>query len=518
MKWIVLGERDGKIRLTSKDGERNAILPKGSYLTAEDNGNKFILRVDDSKQIEPYSPSPLIADMNLSGVFADRQCKNEIIAYRVKDEIERDDGMIDFIPPLTEAKRSTQEEVDLALGMSEGGPKVFMATVQSNQNRILRDESGKHITASLPEDMFFHQMMIFGKTGSGKTVAMKYLAQYFTEVMEGAVLAINVKDVDFLMMDKPSDITNDKIKSEWETLGEYPRGISNLTMYMPANRNFDKIKGINKEFCKKITLSVNDIDPEALTGLLQGISDKGTMSLPGIFRFWRTNKRKNDESFSGFVKYFNDMGESKNFNTLNDRGDQNNITVHSSTYENIRRSIDKASEFFDNEDSISLDSDHILESGKMSILDFSGDKGPRFGSILLRDLLRKIVNKKDSLESNVPILIVIDEVHQFYGSDSAKDALTDLDTICRTGRSKKIGIIFASQSFNDIPQGLSSVINTQISFKTDVGTLKNIGVRGTTQDEMEGLETGFAFASIHGLPQVKILKFPLSLAGVVKNE
>ena len=41
--------------------------------------------------------------------------------------------------------------------------------------------TGNYITARLPEDMFFHQMMVCGKTGSGKTVALKYLAQYFTE-------------------------------------------------------------------------------------------------------------------------------------------------------------------------------------------------------------------------------------------------------------------------------------------------------------------------------------------------
>ncbi len=50
--------------------------------------------------------------------------------------------------------------------------------------------------------MFFHQMMVCGKTGSGKTVALKYLAQYFTETVEGAVLAVNVKDVDFLRIDQ----------------------------------------------------------------------------------------------------------------------------------------------------------------------------------------------------------------------------------------------------------------------------------------------------------------------------
>lgn len=516
MRWIVRGEENGKILLTSKAGDNSAILPKGSYLTAEHEGNKFILRVDDSTQTEPYSPSPLITDMDLSGLNADRQCKNNIVAYRVKDENERDDGLIDFIPPLTEARRASQEEVDLALGMNEKGPKVFIATVQANQNRILRDEVGRHITANLPEDMFFYQMLICGKTGSGKTVSMKYLAHYFAEEMGGAVLAINVKDIDFLTMDKPSNVISDSIRSEWDTLGVDPKGVNNLTMYMPANRNFERIPAINKDLCERITLSVDDIDPVALTGLLQGISDKGAMNLPGVFRYWRNNRKK-DEGFIHFVRYFNDNRDGKYFKTLNERGDQGDTKIHSATFDNISRSLDSANEFFDNENSISLGYSNILQHGKISVLDFSGDKGPQFGAILLRDLLKKIVDIKDRQSSNIPVLIIIDEVHQFYGSDSSREALSDLDTICRTGRSKEIGIIFASQSLSDIPQGLSSVINTQISFKTDVNTLRNIGVKAT-QDEMEGLGTGYAFASIHDLPQLKIIKFPLSISGVVKNE
>jgi DNA helicase HerA-like ATPase len=516
MKWIVLGESNGKIRLTSKGGRKNAILPKGSYLTAEYDNRKFILRVDESRQVEPYSPSPLVVDMDLTGLMADRQCKNEIIAYRVKDTVERDDGLIDFIPPLTEARRSTQEEIDLAMGMVEDGPKVFVATIQSNQNRILKDESGKHITAKLPEDAFFHQMLICGKTGSGKTVAMKYLAQYFCEKLEGAVLAINVKDVDFLMMDKPSDVADEKILSEWETLEEKPQGVNNLTMYMPANRRFEHIKNLNTDLCQKITLDVNEIEPQSLVGLLQGITDKASMNLPDIFRSWRRSS-KGERTFSGFVNYFNGESERKEFATLSDRGEEGWVKLHASTYDSISRSLNSAIDFFDNPDAISLNQRNILESGKMSILDFSGDKGPKFGSVLLRDLLKKIVDEKDSNPQAPSILIIIDEVHQFYNTDSTREALSDLDTICRTGRSKRIGIIFASQSINDIPAGLPSVINTQIFFKTDASTLKNIGVKAS-QDEIEGLDKGFALTSIHGLPQLKVVKFPLSLAGVVKNE
>ena len=520
MKWTVIGEKDGKIKLVSKDGT-NGILPKGSFLTIEENNEEkepgFILRVDDSKQIEPYSPSPLIVDMDLSGLTADKNCKNEITAYRIKDVTERSDGMVDFIPPQSIARRSTQKEIDLALNMEQDGPRVFVATIHSNQNRVLKDENGNHITANLPKDMFFHQLLVCGKTGSGKTVAMKYLAQYFIEKMKGAVLAINVKDVDFLMMDSPSVTEDREVWLEWRTLGETGRGVENLTMYIPANRNIAQIEKINHRLCKSITLDVGAIQPEALMGLLQGISERGALSLPGIFRYWReTAKKQKSYKFAEFVRYFNSNSDSREFNTLSDRGEEGYEKLHSQTFDNISRSLNSAVDFFDNENAIALTHKEILEYGKMSILDFSGDKGPRFGSILLRDLLKKIVDAKDALASDVPILIIIDEVHLFYGTESTKEALSDLDTICRTGRSKKIGVIFASQNLSDIPTGLSSVINTQIFFKTDAQSLKQTGVRASIE-ELEGLKKGFAVASIHDLPQLKILKFPLSFCGVVNK-
>jgi len=92
MAWIVIGEDNGKIKLVSKTHSKNeqpGILPKGSFLTIDntDTGSKFILRVDDSIQYEPYSPSPLIVDMDLSGLMGDIKCQNIIKAYRVKTSI-----------------------------------------------------------------------------------------------------------------------------------------------------------------------------------------------------------------------------------------------------------------------------------------------------------------------------------------------------------------------------------------------------------------------------------------------
>lgn len=517
MKWVVLGEKNGKINLVSKS-EVSGMLPKGAFLTIDEESNKFVLRVEDSYQLEPYSPSPLIIDMDLSPLQQDRVCKNIISAFRVYNFSNRSDGLIDYIKPQSVARLANQEEIDAAVGNIYNGPKVFVATIQYNQNQLLKDEKGKFLTVQLPDEMFFHQILICGKTGSGKTVAIKYLSQYFVEEFNGAVLAINVKDVDLLKMDKPSQTNNEMIKKEWENLGKEPSGLSNYMVYYPANTTISPTKRVTPHITQAITLDVQTIEPESLTGLLQNISDIGAMNFPNIFRYWQEEHRRENQrgnfTFSDFVQYFrNGENDNYSFDSLNFRGEETSVRLHRGTFDNIIRNLDVALQFFDNEDASVLQADDILQNGKMSVIDVSDKNGIQFGSIILRDLLHKIVNEKREQRSEVPILIVIDEVHMFYDTNASYEALGDLDTICRTGRSQQIGVIFSSQNPQDMPKGLSSVINTKIFFKSDSGQVKTTGVSIHPQ-ELESLKKGFAIVNIHELSQVKIVKFPLALAGV----
>ncbi len=517
MSWIVIGEEKGKIKLVSKSVV-TGLLPKGSYLTIEGETSKFILRVDGSQQSESYSPSPLIIDMDLSPLKQDQKCQNIVLAHRVKDLAKRTDGFIDYIRPQSVARRSTQEEIDMALGGSENkGPPVFMGTVYSGENQILKDENGKLIKTNLPEDMFYHQMFICGKTGSGKTVATKYLSQYFVEQMEGAALVINVKERDFLSLDKPSKTSKLSNEEEWKSIAQEPHGVANYTIYYPSTSKIEDTEEISKEVCKKITLNVSEIEPEALTGIIQNISDMGAQYLPDIFRYWKekeTDTSREESKFKDFVEYFKECGDRREFNTLNSRGDESVLPLHKGTYDSILRNLNNVMVYFDDNNAESISEKDILQKGKISVINVV--PSPLFGSILLRDLLRRIVKAKGNKESNVPILIVIDEVHTFYNSNASIEALGDLDTICRTGRSNKIGVVFSSQNPMDMPSGLSSVINTKIFFKSDQSSLKNHGITAT-YEELEGLKKGFAFASIYDLPQLKILKFPLSLAGVLEK-
>ena len=519
MSWIVLGEEKGKVKLVSKSVV-TGILPKGSYLTIEEGKTIYILRVDNSSQSQPYSPSPMIADMDLTPLKQDQKCQNVIYATRIKNLSERTDGLIDYIRPQSIARRSNQEEIDLAISSNNKGPRIFPATVYASENQHLTDENGKFVSICLFEDMYYHQILICGKTGTGKTVAAKRLSQYFVENLGGCVLAINVKEADFLRMNNASKTTNPLVLKEWAHLNEEPHGIENNIIYYPASSDIAATKKVDITRCKKITLDVQKIDPESLIGLLHGISDKASQNLPNIFRYWQNAKREpinpKDFTFMDFVNYFNEADQ-REFSTLNIRGDSSIIKLHPGTYDNIQRNLDRATEFFDNKEADTINESDILVPGKMSVIDVANKNGIQFGSILLRDLLNKIVSAKSRREYDVPILIIIDEVHQFYNNETATEALGDLDTICRTGRSMKIGVLFSSQNPGDIPKGLSSVINTKIFFKSDKNEAKKHGIN-ITNEEMESLKKGYACCIIYDMSQLKIIKFPLSNAGVFEGE
>lgn len=519
MAWIVIGEKDGFVLLVSKSNE-DGLLPKGSFLTAQQDDVKFILRVDKSNQTDPYMPSPLIVDMDLSGLIQDQKCQNVIYAFRVMDLSLRTDGKIDFIKPQTIARRSTQEEINQAMDNDNAkGAKVFMGTIHSGKNQLLVDDSGNFITAHLPEDMFYHQTLICGKTGSGKTVATKYLAQYFVQDMvePGAVLAINVKEADFLKMDKESEVKTPSALREWEVLNASAKGIRNYSIYYPANTTMAEYErqGVDLQRCQPITLSVKSIDPEALTGLLRGITEAGAQSLPDIFRYWQNNDMGDNDRFVDFIAWFKEQFDSDktNMQSLNRRGDEMSVNMHPSTGNSLQRILRHAAEYFDNTNALEVTADDILQRGKMSVIHVKDEM--EFGAIVLRHLLNKIEDAKSKRKSTIPVLIIIDEVHNFYNNDAASETLGKLDKICRQGRSTEIGVIFSSQNPNDIPRGLESVINTKIFFKSD--HISSKVARKITQDEVESLKQGYAVATIHELSQLKILKFPISFAGVFEK-
>ena len=520
--WIVTGTENELVKLVSSKAV-DGLLPVGSYLTVVDDTKvKHILFIEKSFQKSLFEPSPLIVDAELPLLKQDQECKNIILAREIRQFPLRPDGMFSFIKPNETARRTTQQEIDEVFTSKEGYP-VFLATSFLTQNSSLRDDSGRLLFVRIPFDSLYLQTMICGQTGSGKTVAMKYLIEQFLTHEKGAVLAINVKGIDLLTMDQATVVKKEKLKKqtqeEWDALGASTEDLGEFNIYVPASKQKHK-EGVTRERVRSITLRTRDLEPNSLLGVLQNITDRAAEALPSIFRCWKEKAHGETITFRNFISWFRERATKENqymFSTISQAGEESEVPLHPGTCSAILRSLESAIDFFDSQEAecLAIREDHIMVPGKLSVIDLSNKDTIIFGAVLLRHLLSKIYESKAALGQyeDVPVLIVIDEVHHFYGSGASVQALEELNAIARMGRSEKIGVIFASQNPEDLPSGLTSIVNTRIFFRS----LGNVGRKFDIKEfsiELSSLENGFAAISSVALPQVRFVKFPISMRGV----
>jgi DNA helicase HerA-like ATPase len=523
--WIVTGAKGDQISLVSgKDSEE--ILPIGSYLTVKgSDGVNHILRVEKSEQVSLFEPSPLIVDTDLPIMTQDQECKNVVLATRIRQS-EAPNGRYVFIKPQEKAIKSTQEEIDEIFTAKNGFP-VFLATHFLSQDKPLRDESNKSIYVKVPFDSLYLQTMICGQTGSGKTVAMKYLIEQFLQNEKGAVLAINVKGDDLLTMDQPTVFVQkpnlkEQSEEEWKTLGLSSPEMNKFAIYAPASKEKPK-NTVNQENVHLITLKTADLEPNSLLAILETgshVTERAAESLPDIFRAWKENVNGEIKTFRNFINYFKTFGNKDHnftFPTLKPSGEEGDAPLHQGTIRAILQSLESVSNFFDSKENKSwaISETNILIPGKLSVIDLSSKDTTIFGAVLLRHLLSKIYEAKTSRTeyNDVPVLIIIDEVHQFYRSGASTQALEELNAIARMGRSSRIGVVFASQTPEDLPTGLTAIVNTRIFFRSLGATGRKFDVKNLSV-ELSSLSDGYAAMSSVALPQVRFVKFPISQMGV----
>lgn len=299
IKYILIEERNNKYTLISKRGAVGGILPIGSFLTIELPDSDIILYVVDSGQTEVFTPSFLLADLDLTTYESDQECKNRIEAIRIHDTSTRQDGLIDYIKPQSIARLSTIYEIQSAVSSATKGVSLFPATFYNNKSMKVRTSENKHAVINVPFETFWHQIQITGKTGSGKTVATKYLANNFISnkvdgVHYGSVLAINVKDIDFLQMNLATTIQNEEVLQEWNELNIVPEGCQNYEIfYNGYNKKQNLLSmGLNDaDILTPITLSATSIDPNSLLGIIQNLTNLGAEILPDVFRNWQLAKQ-----------------------------------------------------------------------------------------------------------------------------------------------------------------------------------------------------------------------------------
>ncbi|WP_061951665.1 hypothetical protein [Acidiplasma cupricumulans] len=164
---ITLGEEGGKIKLISKESDNDGILPYGSYITVEDEDKKFILRVEESAQINSFSVSPMLADMDIKPLLQDQKVRNIVLAVRIKEIPQREDGLSSYIKPMLFARRSNQEEIDYIMNNNKGIP-VFLSAMYAYDSQIIKDENKNPILVNIPEKFFFIKLLLLGQQDLAK--------------------------------------------------------------------------------------------------------------------------------------------------------------------------------------------------------------------------------------------------------------------------------------------------------------------------------------------------------------
>ena len=186
------------------------------------------------------------------------------------------------------------------------------------------------------------------------------------------------------------------------------------------------------------------------------------------------------------------------------------MKLPTTTRNSIHRKLYGVSKFFDSPIANPINPEEVLKAGKITAIDLVDSI--EFGSVLLNQLLIGVLDAKNKDQHLPPILFLIDEVHKFYGTNSSKESLAILDNICRVGRSKRIGIVFASQEPSDIPKGLENVTNSKFYFKSPSHPS---GARDlASKAEVANLKPGYCVAQVHNVPNLTCMKFPLAPSGV----
>ena len=528
-QWTVYkSTKGGDVQLISNKNVEG-ILPVGSYLTVLDKQDTptYILQIIASDQSEPYNPSPILIDTlaeKTQRMVPDQKCQNIVTAKRVKQLSKRSSNLIGYIPPQQYARKSTQEEINKVFENKKGVP-LFPAGVYGNVCETLLDDKDLIYKIFLDDEFYFEQSLVFGKTGSGKTVALKYLIQYFIDVIGGAVLVANVKREDLLTM---TEVTTKNIENrdlEWKSLAEIkdkeradfcsgPHGIVNSQLFYPKTaKEYRRSSAVLKQKPQPISLSIENLEPESISGVLLDMGEgAATIDICDFFRYWQDEEQKPGES----IKAFRDFLENEyQTNKKIPKKDVNGVIdsqgkIHPSTFSKIIHRLGQVFGFFDVPKTVNLTVENILQKKTLTVIDLYGEE--LFGAILLQDILQKIQKSKPEFPE-VPILIVIDEVHKFYNSQSSVQALESINRFVREGRSSEIGVILASQNPRDIDTSIHNTVMTKIFFNS---SRNEVAKYGLTNDYIssESLKKGYAII-LSNYIDADLVKFPVAFCGVV---
>lgn len=156
----------------------------------------------------------------------------------------------------------------------------------------------------------------------------------------------------------------------------------------------------------------------------------------------------------------------------------------------------------------------MLCAGNVVVVDMHGLESPGHRGLAISELLRGVMEAQDELYNAAPAegkpktVIIIEEAHEFVSDRRLKQMPTLADQvhrIARRGRKRWLGLVFATQFPQHLPEELFTLCNNRILMKlADEPTIRRLknsvgGVPDNLWSRLRNMPTGQAIVSAQGI-------------------
>lgn len=367
--------------------------------------------------------------------------------------------------------------------------------------------------------------LIAGATGTGKTISLKVLAEYFSSICVPVFLS-DVKG-DLVSLSQEGSL-NTFIQDRIETIG-----LKDFTFEKFPTRLWD----VYGESGHPIRTSITEMGPLLLSKLLN-LNDVQNGVLNIAFRVADENSwlLLDIKDLRSMLKYLGD--NSKEYSL-----EYGNISTQSigAIQRSLLRLEDSGGNLFFGEPSLDINdlfANDIDGKGIINILDSQIlFQSPQIYSSLLLFLLSELYeNLPEVGDLDKPkIVFFFDEAHLLF-KDTPKVLLEKIELVVRLIRSKGVSIFFVTQNPKDIPESILSQLGNRVQHALRAYTPKDMeelkkasssfrpNPNFSTMEAIASLKTGEALVSFldsKGSPSVvqrTLIRPPKSLIGTISNE
>jgi uncharacterized protein len=173
----------------------------------------------------------------------------------------------------------------------------------------------------------------------------------------------------------------------------------------------------------------------------------------------------------------------------------------------------KRTDVFDNPDAKPIPFDKLCKPGRTIIIDLSDTDSTIINNLVISNILRGIQEQQEiayekaseSGQSPIPIMIVIEEAHEFLSREKIgkmQNLFEQVARIARRGRKRWTGLMFVTQLPQHLPDEVLGLINNHILHKiTDANVISRLkrsigGIDDGLWDRLPNLAPGQAIVSM----------------------